>query len=908
MSKSTPPRPEIYISATSQDLGECRKLIKEGLLTIGCTPVEQSNFAPDSRSVRQTLREVLSQCDAMVHVVGLRYGAEPQTREAGEFRSSYAQLEYSIAKELGIPVYVFLCGEDFPYRACEPEPETLQVLQMEYRRSLASGDSLFEEVQTPDSLELRIHALQDRVSQLSTELARSQSWMKKGIGIAAVLFVVIGGGLWWLSERTNQAEARLASVEAEVEVQRSYIRSAANAFLEVKTQLAEHALSDEELWEKVLERVSQDSGVPLLDLQSGIDLFVASVGQNENASLLDKALAQFATGEFDSAGDLAFLAAADAAEKREAADRLIEQVVESRRAAENEQRQALILAGQARSAGRRPLEAVAAMEMALAISDDLREENPVEWARLQAGLGMEARKASEIAEGREIHEWLQRSTSAARSALEVFTPESFLKEWGITQVVLGSSLADQALVASGPDRWRLSQESVAAYHLALELLTRETRAAEWALAQARLGLVLQQQALIPGAPNPAQLLEESISALRLALEVQTLEDFPEYWAVNRINMAIALSRKSNLVPMGARLTLVEESVAEYRQALKVYTREAYPEGWANVQGNLAVSLGKQASFVPLPDRIRLLRESQSASRLALEVHTRESTPQGWASDHLDLAIALQLESDNSPKANRPPLLLECEFACREALQVFTREAMPQQWVSAQKTLAIALACQALQVGVTDSVRLYNEGIDTMHLALEVWTKEADPEMHQFCKDWIQLVTKDLRVVEQHLAAITDPQTITDWNNAFAIGRAIWLFGDLDGAMVMENRGMELAKAAGVDVNPELGIWNNAHPEDLNGIAWSLVDPERVDRETDTQLGLLLIQSAASLYPAEFLPPPILDTLAWAHYANGQFAEAVAASQAALDKVPEEAKAEYQDYLDRIVRAVEESQE
>lgn len=40
------PRPEIFVSTTSADLGSCRRLIKEALLTIGCTPIEQTNFPP----------------------------------------------------------------------------------------------------------------------------------------------------------------------------------------------------------------------------------------------------------------------------------------------------------------------------------------------------------------------------------------------------------------------------------------------------------------------------------------------------------------------------------------------------------------------------------------------------------------------------------------------------------------------------------------------------------------------------------------------------------------------------------------------------------------------------------------------------------------------------------------------
>ncbi|MGR3364952.1 MAG: DUF4062 domain-containing protein, partial [Maritimibacter harenae] len=127
------PRPEVFVSATSGDLGPCRQFIRDGLLAIGCTPVEQGSFPPDARTVRAMLRARLAECDAMIHVVGMRYGAEPSERAPGEPRRSYTQLEVDVARELGLPVYVFVCGPDFPYADCEPEPEELQELQRAHR-------------------------------------------------------------------------------------------------------------------------------------------------------------------------------------------------------------------------------------------------------------------------------------------------------------------------------------------------------------------------------------------------------------------------------------------------------------------------------------------------------------------------------------------------------------------------------------------------------------------------------------------------------------------------------------------------------------------------------------------------------------------------------------------------------
>ena len=63
----------VFISATSKDLGTVRELVKQALLTMGCMPVEQTNFAPDYRSVQGMIEHKIADCEAVIHIVGLRY-------------------------------------------------------------------------------------------------------------------------------------------------------------------------------------------------------------------------------------------------------------------------------------------------------------------------------------------------------------------------------------------------------------------------------------------------------------------------------------------------------------------------------------------------------------------------------------------------------------------------------------------------------------------------------------------------------------------------------------------------------------------------------------------------------------------------------------------------------------------
>ena len=125
--------PKVFISATSGDLRSVRAKVKEAMMTLNCLPVEQSHFGPDCRTVREMLEARIGECDALIHVVGLLYGAEPKERPAEEPRRSYTQMEYHVARDLGIRVYTFICPEDFPYDPGEPEAPELRALQKAHR-------------------------------------------------------------------------------------------------------------------------------------------------------------------------------------------------------------------------------------------------------------------------------------------------------------------------------------------------------------------------------------------------------------------------------------------------------------------------------------------------------------------------------------------------------------------------------------------------------------------------------------------------------------------------------------------------------------------------------------------------------------------------------------------------------
>lgn len=565
-----------------------------------------------------------------------------------------------------------------------------------------------------------------------------------GFGLSAIGFFIDRDEAEETTEQLARVEASLATVKSEVEVQRGYIRNSAKAFLSVKTQLAELDLSDEELWQKALKTVANDSGIPVLELEGAIALFVASVGQDEDAAKMDLALARFASGEFDSAGDLALLAAEDAAEKRMAAERLVEQAADVLDRALNEQRSAWTLVGQSRMAAGRHAQAVAAFESALQVRTDLREVNPVAWASIQVALGDAALHCADVSEGEEIQDRFQQSVSAYRQALMVHTRDKLPQSWAKTQNALATAISEQAFASSEPERSRLLEESVSLIRLALEVRTREVSPHDWAMAKVHLGSSLREMALGSSGPDRTRLLEETVTAYRQALEVFTLEAKSKGWAATQNNLANALSDQA-LASSGAdQIRLFEEAVTAYRRSLEVSTRDTMPREWALSQNNLGIALSDQAFASSGHDRARLLGEAVAAYRQVLEVRTREAMPQSWASTQNNLANALSDQALASSGPDQALLFEEAVSAFRLALQVRTRDSLPQSWAITQSNLALTLLEHAKISEGEDELRLLQEAANAMKSSLQIWTEEAAPDMFAPRLEWIEEVEEEMR--------------------------------------------------------------------------------------------------------------------------------------------------------------------
>lgn len=424
------PRPDIFISAATADLGSCRRIIKDALLTLGCTPIEQTNFPPDAQSVRDMLREKIAACDAVIHIAGHVYGAEPVQQQPGEPRRSYTQLEYDIAQELARPVYVFICGDGFPYDEHEPEDDERQALQRAHRERLAAGDHLFTPVASRDELTLRIHQLQIRVERLATALQR------------------------------------IEVIETELGEQRRYIMRIADVYSRQQAELAELKLSDEERFNRALAKVAQESGVPEAELRAAIALFVAAVKADPEAEFMDRALVEFADRRFNDAAQFAAQAAAAARGQRLAAEALAEAAQRRADAARDQEREALTLQGRSLNAAWDFEAAINVFNEVLAITP--RQTLPMQWADTKANLGIALLGQANETEGPEKYRLLADAVAGCRAALEVRTRDATPQLWAITQASLGAALLCQAIASEDPEAARLMVEACMAYGTAIK--------------------------------------------------------------------------------------------------------------------------------------------------------------------------------------------------------------------------------------------------------------------------------------------------------------------------------------------------------------------------------------------------------------------------------------------------------
>lgn len=95
-------RYQVFISSTYEDLREERQKATQSILEADCFPSGMEMFPASDQSQWELIRQVISDCDYYVVIVGGRYGS------IAESGISYTEMEYDYAIECEVPVMGFI--------------------------------------------------------------------------------------------------------------------------------------------------------------------------------------------------------------------------------------------------------------------------------------------------------------------------------------------------------------------------------------------------------------------------------------------------------------------------------------------------------------------------------------------------------------------------------------------------------------------------------------------------------------------------------------------------------------------------------------------------------------------------------------------------------------------------------
>lgn len=246
-------------------------MVRDAMLNMGCLPVVQEHFSPDYRDVSSMLRSRISECDALIHIAGVRYGAEPavDTIPPGEKRRSFTQMEVDLARELNLEkVFTFVCPPAFPYDSVDcdgnelvPESGELRELQQAHREQLLLQKELHYKSDTPEDLALKVREIQLELAQVKGELKRSRGKMiAVGIGMIFALLLVVGGVLHLMRGQKEQ-EFSIKDAGRQVEVAKAEISKGQDeSAVRDAAIMAKQEDSDAEL-EKTVEKLERIAAV-----------------------------------------------------------------------------------------------------------------------------------------------------------------------------------------------------------------------------------------------------------------------------------------------------------------------------------------------------------------------------------------------------------------------------------------------------------------------------------------------------------------------------------------------------------------------------------------------------------------------------------------------------------------------
>jgi formylglycine-generating enzyme required for sulfatase activity len=118
----------VFISSTSEDLKEYRKVVEQVVLDAQWVPVSMEHFANDPRPILQLCREEVDKCDLLILLQAFRRGWVPGSEKGGDGVTSVTgwEMKAADARIPKVPVLAFLADGDWPRRLSDLDPEAIR--------------------------------------------------------------------------------------------------------------------------------------------------------------------------------------------------------------------------------------------------------------------------------------------------------------------------------------------------------------------------------------------------------------------------------------------------------------------------------------------------------------------------------------------------------------------------------------------------------------------------------------------------------------------------------------------------------------------------------------------------------------------------------------------------------------
>ncbi len=155
-------RPEIFVSAGSE-LTAARTAAKQALSDLGAVPVEHLDYSIEYGPLQGVLNQTIGRCEAVIHLVGPRYGLEPSERTLGAARRSFGHYEVDVANSLCKKLYFFIAAPDYPFDRMPPESPVARELQESFRSAVENSGAEIQIFSNPEDLARKIRALRQRL-------------------------------------------------------------------------------------------------------------------------------------------------------------------------------------------------------------------------------------------------------------------------------------------------------------------------------------------------------------------------------------------------------------------------------------------------------------------------------------------------------------------------------------------------------------------------------------------------------------------------------------------------------------------------------------------------------------------------------------------------------------------------